>query len=283
MKNDFPRFIPTGNVECITPEIAKEYLNHNDKNPRKNINSNTVDAYARDIKSGNFFLNGESIVFDANGDLKDGQHRLLAIIKANTPCYVYVIRGIDPAVTTFDYGRQRRMYQELGCNSNLETLTNIIVNNVYAKPIKAFGTIKQYIIDHNNELTNAVRIAGKGVSKRPIGLKREVYTMIYLLLRTNYATEYEMEQFMYVVNTGLPLERESSPAIIFRNKLLGTKNVRNNRAETLERMSFMFCAVNDFQSGNRRARPYIIKTTEFVEGLVRRVRIMDGLEGNVSE
>jgi hypothetical protein len=41
----------------------------------------------------------------------------------------------------------------------------------------------------------------------------------------------------------------------------------------------MFCAVNDFQNGNRRARQYIIKTTEFVEGLVKRVRIMDGLEG----
>ena len=126
---DIKTYAPTGTVETITPAMAEEYLRHNEHNPRKTASRRQVESYARDMAAGKWFINGEPIVFDANGDLKNGQHRLMAIIKANVPVDMYVVRGVDPRITTFDYGMLRRMSQELGVSTRTEILASVIVSN----------------------------------------------------------------------------------------------------------------------------------------------------------
>lgn len=77
-------------VEKITPEIAKIYYS-------RVINRQAVKTYIAQMKTGRWVLNGETICFDSNGVLRDGHHRLLAIIESGVTIEVLVVRGVDPA------------------------------------------------------------------------------------------------------------------------------------------------------------------------------------------
>ena len=70
----------TVSMVCITPEIAKYYLSYNTKNRKQSEKS--IKFLVDQMEKGLFLENGESIVFDKNMKLTDGQHRLLAIIKS---------------------------------------------------------------------------------------------------------------------------------------------------------------------------------------------------------
>lgn len=71
----------TVEVVDITPEMAKELLELNTGN--RNMRSGRVKMYAEDMTSGNWNSNGVTIVIGNDGKLKDGQHRLEAVVKSN--------------------------------------------------------------------------------------------------------------------------------------------------------------------------------------------------------
>jgi hypothetical protein len=110
-----PRLVDTTAFGC---------LDHGSNHPlarlwyEKNIINNRgirplVDAYARDMAAGHWSLNGDPIRFDKDGNLIDGQHRLLAIIKANVPIKSFVVRDLgDDAFITLDSGIKRTMGDE---------------------------------------------------------------------------------------------------------------------------------------------------------------------------
>lgn len=96
--------------ETITPEMAQEYLKFNTENYRS-LNKLRVISYSNDMKAGKWQLNGEAIKFDTEGKLIDGQHRLQAIVRANVPVKMLVIRGIQEGVNLYDIGSTRSMGQ----------------------------------------------------------------------------------------------------------------------------------------------------------------------------
>lgn len=100
-------------IEKITPLRAMEYLKTSEGN--RNLSKQVINSYALTMKKGKWMLNGESIVFDEEGHLINGHHRLEACKLAGVPFKTYVIRGIDKnAFVTFDCGRQRTMSQLIG-------------------------------------------------------------------------------------------------------------------------------------------------------------------------
>lgn len=78
--------------ELITPEIAERYLAANQGN--RNIRNSLVNKIARDIKNDLFVETHQGIAFDEDGTLIDGQHRLLAVIKAQKPIVIDVARNV---------------------------------------------------------------------------------------------------------------------------------------------------------------------------------------------
>lgn len=93
--------------QLVTPEMAKDWLlNHNNHN--RPLSTRQIEFYAQQMKDGKWMRNGESICFDWNGILLDGQHRLAAIIKANRSITLTIVRGVDPeCFKTYDSGRNR--------------------------------------------------------------------------------------------------------------------------------------------------------------------------------
>ena len=103
----------TSIVETITPQKAQEYLAKSGGN--RNISKPVVRSYANSMKEGKWLLNGEPIVFDVDGVLLNGHHRLNAVIEANVPIQTFVTRGVEhESFSTFDCGRNRTLGQLIG-------------------------------------------------------------------------------------------------------------------------------------------------------------------------
>lgn len=93
-------------VETIDREKALEYLAKNKGNrPYQRKYSWFLASRQTDQE---WQTNGDSIRFDTNGDLRDGQHRLEMVRQTGMPIDVVVVRGIDPeAFITMDTGKSR--------------------------------------------------------------------------------------------------------------------------------------------------------------------------------
>lgn len=99
-------------TENITPAKAQEYLRTSRGN--RPISKVYVRSYADTMKKGGWMLNGVPIIFDTDGHLVDGHHRLLAVIEAGIPVRFDVVRGApSEAFTTYDTGRHRTVGQIL--------------------------------------------------------------------------------------------------------------------------------------------------------------------------
>ena len=137
----------TSIVETITPQKAQEYLNTSKGN--RNISKPVVDSYAITMKSGGWLLNGEAIVFDQEGHLINGHHRLHAVIKSGVPIESFVTRGVsDKAFVTFDCGRHRTVGQLIGMQGVKH------YNSVSSVVSTAFRLMNGYEISECNSLRN---------------------------------------------------------------------------------------------------------------------------------
>lgn len=78
----------------VTPEVAASYLEKNDKNRKSK--DRLIARLSDSMERGEWRLTSETIKFDINGNLIDGQHRLKAIIKSGTSQKFMVSFGEDP-------------------------------------------------------------------------------------------------------------------------------------------------------------------------------------------
>lgn len=114
-------------VVSVTPEIAERWLGKNTRN--RNVRQAIVAGYARDMAAGNWYLNGEPIIFADDGTLLDGQHRLHAVIRANVTVQVLVVRGVAAdAMATIDTGGGRKFADVLAIDGlpNSSTLAALV-------------------------------------------------------------------------------------------------------------------------------------------------------------
>lgn len=96
------------NLETITPAKARKMLEKNIEN--RPFSENHALNLAQAIESGEWQVNGDAIRIDVNGNLKDGQHRLNAVIIANKPIQTLVVRNLPASCfDTIDRGKKRSM------------------------------------------------------------------------------------------------------------------------------------------------------------------------------
>jgi len=91
----------TASIKEITPEMAKEILENNHADQRK-IKESRVRKYAEEIAIGAWIINGETIVISENGRLLDGQHRVLAVIRANEPIRTLLVENVPEQQNGYD-------------------------------------------------------------------------------------------------------------------------------------------------------------------------------------
>lgn len=92
----------------VTPKLAARWLTKNTCN--RPLSQRTVETYAAAMTAKEWQLNGDTVRFDRNGNLIDGQHRLHACVKSGKSFSCYVVKDLPPeAFDTIDQGRPRTM------------------------------------------------------------------------------------------------------------------------------------------------------------------------------
>lgn len=117
----------------VTPQLAASWLQLNVSNRKPN--TNYIRQYIQDILMGNWEMIGDPIRFSTEGRLMDGQHRLMAIMRANKCVKMVVMVGVNPnAFTHIDSGNRRTVSDSLfikGVSRSREvaSIINVLNNN----------------------------------------------------------------------------------------------------------------------------------------------------------
>ena len=268
-------------VEKITPKKAAEYLKANTNNYRK-LSRATVKRYAEDMKSGRWELNGESICFGENGVLKDGQHRLAAIVMSGKTIEMNVVRGVADGVSIYNVGKKRTnvdVARAMGidCDATVTAVANIIVNRFSGS--RGGTEVVDYIRDHIDELNRAMRVTCYGTGAKSKNAPCVAAT--YLMLRTKTLPIYELELFFRLMNDfsyTFADGYEITPALIAQRMFdeRGTKH--GGYQIQKERLEILVMALKDFHDGKKRENKYKIAEPFKFMDLLNKVRREDGLE-----
>jgi len=108
-ENDFERISDEFRIDIVDigPKLASRMLQFNENN--RTLKRRKIGEYYRDMINERWHTNtGESIKFDTTGNLRDGQNRLYAVIKANVTLPFLVVRGMCPSsFMVLDTGARR--------------------------------------------------------------------------------------------------------------------------------------------------------------------------------
>jgi len=99
----------TYSTETVTPPQARIWLQASNVCNR-HVRPKHVARLLAIIKRGRWQFNGMPLIFDWNGKLIEGQHRLLALIDEGVALEFLIVRGVDPkAFSTFGVMMRRTM------------------------------------------------------------------------------------------------------------------------------------------------------------------------------
>jgi hypothetical protein len=92
-------------IITFTPDTAKKYLESNFVNRR--VKKSKVTEYANAMRAGNWGLTGQTLIFDTEGHLINGQHRLLACVESGCEFKSLVVFDSDGDISMIDMGASR--------------------------------------------------------------------------------------------------------------------------------------------------------------------------------
>lgn len=127
-------------IVTVTPTMAAGYLGTMRRN--RSLTARRVARFAEDMKAGRWTVNGQGIIFDSDGRLIDGQHRLQAVIHADVDVTMLVTRGVPPkAWDTLDDMRARRSSDVLTAKGRRNpTLLAAVLRMIYQHELGVLGS-----------------------------------------------------------------------------------------------------------------------------------------------
>lgn len=231
----------TMNYEFITPEIASRMLEMNGNN--RSLSTGTVTAYANDIKDGRWDESvGATISFDEDGILRDGQHRLAAVVKANKGIKVWVCRNTS-RTGIYDCNRKRSSSDQI-------SITRPDLEKVYTT--SRYVAIASHLIrkEDGDTTLNRRRVAPFEIieftdrhkadldeyflNMPQHSLPKTSVAAVHIALFLAYLNGVPMnkiEKFYDVLTTGMSTCPEEFPVIAYRNYLVEQQAVRNTDDE----------------------------------------------------
>lgn len=218
----------TATVQWITPEVAKQMLNRNVEN--RGLKPHNVGDLARIMKGGKWAENGEPIIIDTNGVLKNGQHRLSAVIKARHSYWCVVVKGVEPDVmATIDNGTPRGLSDVLYlsgwqfCAQVAATVKAMIITNhgthtgkqargkIYNHTAMDYAnTHKERIMDYIVQSVRIYQHSNKVVNKTMMT------TALHVITKGKHPTKEHMQFMRQLI--GVEIIQGTASAWFFRTK-----------------------------------------------------------------
>lgn len=224
---------PTTTFENISPELAAKYLATNSDHQR-NVTHSHVVHLSQQMEKGQWQMNGESIIFDDQGRLIDGQHRLLAIIMSGMTLIFLVVRGVaSNSFHSIDRGKIRS-------NGNIFAIDGVPNYNIVASATAGVINYRRAIVgksgkagslnswirastedmiqeyrNHPDTYQFAARISMNCRKKLPPAVTSTVAALS--VIDAGHNTEF-VAHFWSLVESGIGLS-EKDPILHFRNRI----------------------------------------------------------------
>lgn len=239
----------------VTPEMAQQWAERNTRN--RPVRYGRVARFARDMTAGNWTLNGETIKFDVNSDIIDGQHRIYACIQAGVPFESLVVTGLPPEVQdTVDTGASRTMADQFTLRGEpYGPLLAAVTRWAYLWLHGARGgrghsassgdpshSEMSALLAAEPRLRDAAAWAD-GARKAPLKVRASVWGMAWLLFHGS--DHLAAEVFLKGAVTGEDLSA-GDPALAFRNRMLTAKG-NDERMGQWEQLGYLIMAWNAFR------------------------------------
>lgn len=242
----------TARVVVVTPELAEQMLARNNLN--RHVSSVVINKYARDMATGQWHLNGQTIKISTNGVLLDGQHRLEAVKKAKKPFASIIVDGLpESSFISLDTGRRRSVSDILRDRGECHTI-------ILASALRWLWMIQnEVILSANSSPTNGellglldgnenIRQSIKHVSSiREIMGSGIASALHYIFSQKDLI---KSNEFFSRLIDGVQLS-ENSPIYHLRERLIRTRASHRVRLAEAERVALTIKAWNAF----REARP----------------------------
>lgn len=163
-------------VTMVTPDIANAWLDKNSKN--RKLTEHTVKKYVSDMKRGAWRLSGDAIRFSRDGTLLDGQHRLVACIRAGVPFETLVVYGLDDdARDVMDTGKSRTIADVLEFHgiTNSRRVSSAVRQLIVYRD--GYATSRSASISHSEvmtalyahpNITKSVAVSGNVIQRLPL-------------------------------------------------------------------------------------------------------------------
>jgi hypothetical protein len=239
--------------------LAEAVLQLNTGNRR--VNRRKVDQLVRQMQSGQFENTGEPIIVSAEGIINNGQHRLLAVVKANAVLDMDVRFGIPrKAFSKTDTGTSRSIGDVLtikGVKAGSQVSSTVRLLILYRRGLPE--AVREFV--SNDEVSQAFDgwrdledVVGsvnahafpKAVRSTPL------YATAFLASRTSAKSR--LDGWLDAVATGLEVARDN-PAYQLRERLMrGVDAPVGTREGQLERFALMIKSWNLWAKGETVAR-----------------------------
>jgi len=249
----------TARIMKITPKLAEQFLTKNVNN--RPVSSSNLKYLVKQIESGNWMFDGESIKIDSNGNLIDGQHRLEAIIKSGIPLVMLVLNGFQSSVfTVLDTGRKRTGSDVLSINGaeNASVVASSIrlINQFERGSYGEGGSISRTLsnqeivefLDKNPKILESSKF-GASLYKKSNGVITASLVSTFHFLLSQKSEEQALE-FLTKLCLGTNLENDS-PITALRNKLIKSSLNKNYRMLQSEIVRNIIVAWNKYRKGEK--------------------------------
>lgn len=254
--------------ERITVKMAKEFLDSRRDNQRP-LSQRHVAELANAILFGRWIPNGESIKFDTDGQMMDGQHRCAAGVKAGKPFVSDIVYGLPKsAYYTIDQKSKRRSSGDvLKMNGEISTstLAAALAWNIAHERDCIGKNGKQWLVspdaqqictelDRHPDMRESVSLARLGHRIMPAG------PLAFLHYRFAEKDSVLAKAFLQSLSTGSDLSN-TNPILYLRKKLLEDKIQNKAKLPIGEKMAYVIKAWNMVRKGKKAHSVVSLKWT----------------------
>lgn len=231
----------------VTPSQAQHWLTNNSRKNR-DIKHATVRRYSEEMRQKNWIETTDTIKFDTQGYLIDGQHRLMAIVQSGVTLPFYIATHLPEKTieyldlnaprTVKDIARvQGKAYHRdhFVCAKNMLSFSKINTRNISEHALIAF------VDDYIDVITFAIkRYETKVNPSMRSGQVNGTVGRAYLW----GADKERLDEFKQVFSTGIPIKGEADyAALCLRNKITdmtGQAKILNHYGSSLQNMKFEY-------------------------------------------
>lgn len=206
----------------ITPSMAEAYLGRNLMN--RNVSERLVNKYASDMLSNKWGITHQGIAFYKDGSLADGQHRLLAILRAKKTVKMQVTTGLNKETSIdIDAGRPRSMVDgiKIGGLSDWIDARHIALINLIASPKRLTTT---EVLKWLNKMEDSAKFSTSHLSTNKRNLTNSAIHAAVALAHFYGEDPEQLAHFCKVFLSGFPENKNDVIIIKLRDDFFNNAN-----------------------------------------------------------